>query len=248
MGLVASGTYIINDLTDLEADRLHPTKRERPLARGDIPAQSAFAVAVLMIGAGLAGAAMLQMKFALAMLLYLALTLAYSLYLKRAAMLDVFVLGGLYAARILMGSLLIASPLSPWLIVFSLFLFLSLSMAKRHVEIVKTAAAGGDDKVRGRGYLTSDAPLTLGFGIASSVAAVLLILLYVVHDAYPAGAYKSPVWLWPISFIVFLWTARLWLLSHRGELDDDPVVFALKDPASLFLGVLVLGCFVGAIL
>lgn len=107
---------------------------------------------------------------------------------------------------------------------------------------------GVTGRVKGRGYLPTDAPLTLGLGVASSSVAVTLLFLYVANDAFPAGAYKTPEWLWLISPLVFLWTTRIWLKSHRGRLDDDPIGFALKDGPSLGLGLAVLGCFLMAIL
>lgn len=248
MGLVASGTYIINDLSDLDADRLHATKRRRPLASGAVSVFSATLVAAALIVAGSVGALLLDRIFASVLAAYLFLTVAYSLRLKAIALLDVFVLGLLFTLRVVMGLALVGDKLSPWLMVFSLFFFFSLSMAKRHVEIVRALEKGVTGRVKGRGYLPTDAPLTLGLGVASSSVAVTLLFLYVANDAFPAGAYKTPEWLWLISPLVFLWTTRIWLKSHRGRLDDDPIGFALKDGPSLGLGLAVLGCFLMAIL
>jgi 4-hydroxybenzoate polyprenyltransferase len=185
------------------------------------------------------GAVLLDPLFAGCLGLYVGLTLAYSLRLKAIPLLDVFVLGGLYTLRIIMGAVLLHVPLSPWLLMFSLFFFLSLSLAKRHVEIVRAAERGEVGHIRGRGYQASDAPLTLALGISSSSIAVVLLLLYVANSAYPTGAYTTPQWLWAISPIVFLWTTRIWLKSHRAKLDDDPINFALRDPPSLLLGLLI---------
>jgi len=248
MGLVASATYIINDLSDLEADRLHRTKKNRPLASAAISATSGAATGFVLGGIGMACALLLDMWFAGYLLAYVVLTLAYSLRLKSIALLDVFVLGLLYTLRIVMGIVLLRAPASPWLLVFSLFFFFSLSMAKRHVEIVRALDRGETGRIKGRGYNTSDAPLSLSLGISSSAIAVMLLFLYVANDAFPAGAYQHPQWLWATSPLVFLWVTRIWLKSHRGKLDDDPINFALRDKPSLLLGVLVAICFAMATL
>lgn len=247
MGLVASATYILNDLSDLDADRQHDTKRFRPLASAEISVHSGILVASVMGVLGGIGALFLDALFAATLAVYVVLTLAYSLRLKAIALLDVFVLGLLFTLRIMMGIVLLHVAPSPWLLVFSLFFFFSLSMAKRHVEIVRAAARGHVGKINGRGYLPSDAPMTLGLGLASSNVAVTLLFLYVANDAYPVESYKSPQWLWAISPLVFLWTTRIWLKSHRGRLDDDPITFALCDPPSIGLGLAVFACFLLAI-
>jgi 4-hydroxybenzoate polyprenyltransferase len=247
MGLVASGTYLINDLSDIDADRMHPTKRNRPLAAGTISAAAGFCLALILIGGGLLGALLIRPAFAAVVGLYVCLTLAYSMHLKKQAMIDVFILGILYTLRIFMGMVLLNLQPSPWLLNFAMFFFYSLSMAKRHVEIVRADLADTTGLIKGRGYKASDAPLSLSFGVASSFAAILILFLYVVHEAYPVGSYRNPQWLWLIGFLVFLWISRIWFLSHRGELDDDPVAFAVKDPASLFIGLLTLGTFALAV-
>ena len=211
MGLVASATYLINDLSDLAADRRHRVKSKRALASGDISVRQAVVASSVLGCLGLTGAYALSPTFAALVLVYIALTLAYSLRLKAIAMLDVFVLGALYTLRVFQGMILISAPAAPWLLIFSMFFFFSLSTAKRHVEIVRAAEAGRSGQVEGRGYLTTDGPLTLAMGVASSTASVMLLFLYVVNDAYPAGLYKSPQWLMLISFFVFLWTTRIWL-------------------------------------
>ena len=248
VGLVASATYILNDLSDLDADRRHATKRYRPLAAAEISATYGALTAAVLGVLGMMGAVFLDPLFAGCLGVYVALTLAYSLRLKAIPLLDVFVLGALYTLRIIMGTVLLHVPLSPWLLMFSLFFFLSLSLAKRHVEIVRAAERGEVGRIKGRGYQASDAPLTLALGISSSSIAVVLLLLYVANSAYPTGAYASPHWLWAIAPLVFLWMTRIWLKSHRAKLDDDPINFALRDPPSLFLGGLVALAFAMAVL
>jgi len=248
MGLVASGTYIFNDLSDLDADRIHPTKRNRPLASADVSSISGALWAVLLVVTGLTGAFLIDQVFGGLLIVYIILTVSYSLRLKSIVLLDVIILSLLYALRVLMGIALLSVAVSPWLLVFTVFFFFSLSLAKRHVEIVRATASGSTGKVEGRGYLVSDGPLTLSLGIASSLAAVLLLFLYMTNDAYPIDAYQHPAWLWGVSPFVFLWTSRIWLKSHRGDLDDDPVSFALRDPPSILLGALVAACLALAIL
>jgi 4-hydroxybenzoate polyprenyltransferase len=249
LGLVASGTYLINDLSDLDADRVHDTKRNRPVARSDIGPGSAFAAALTLLAAGLCIGVYQNHSFAALLLVYAAVSLSYSLHFKKVPIFDVFLLACLYTLRILMGTLLVAVDVSPWLLVFSLFFFLSLSIAKRHVEIVRAGQRGSEKSlIAGRGYNASDAPLTIALGVTSSMSAILILFLYIVNDAYPIGAYGHPQWLWLIGIIVFLWALRIWFLSHRALLDDDPVAFALRDPISWLLGVLALGVFVAAIL
>ena len=246
LGLVASGTYLINDLSDLDSDRAHPTKRNRAIASGAIGAGSALTAAVACLAAGLLGAVSISAEFLLTMLIYFAVTLSYSLAIKRVAMLDVVVLGGLYTLRVLMGTVVINVGVSPWLLMFSLFFFLGFSLAKRYVEIVGEGARGGDGFVPGRGYKFSDGPLLLAFGIATSLVAILILTLYIANDAFPTGAYRQPQWLWLTAPIVLLWTMRVWLLCFRGEMHDDPVAFAVKDRASWFLGLLLLLSFIAA--
>jgi 4-hydroxybenzoate polyprenyltransferase len=248
LGCVASGTYLINDLSDLEADRAHATKCNRLIARGSIGALTAMVASLTLIGAGLFGGAIIGKAFCALLVLYIATTLSYSLRLKTVPMFDVFMLACLYTLRIYMGIVLLSVAPSPWLLAFSMFFFFSLSMAKRHVEIVRARQNSvGSGLIKGRGYQASDEPLTLTFGVASGLAAILILFLYVANDAYPVGAYKYPGWLWLIGFFMFLWVSRIWLLSHRGELDDDPVSFAVRDPLSLLIGAFVAGIFALAV-
>ncbi len=243
LSAVASATYIFNDIRDLSADRLHPTKRNRPLASGAI-SERAASVAALFLGlVGFVIAAFLDTHFTMLLALYVILSVAYSVRLKAIALLDLFVLSFLFTLRILMGIALLDVPVSAWLLMFSMFFFFSLSTAKRHVEIVRAAQRGETRRIKARGYLVSDEPFTLALGISAGFVANVLLFLYVANDAYPRGLYQSPEWLFCIGFVVFLWTSRLWLKSHRGRLNDDPVEFALKDPPSLLLGLAALTFF-----
>jgi 4-hydroxybenzoate polyprenyltransferase len=238
LSLLSSATYIINDLADLEADRAHPTKRLRPFASGRLNVAHGLVTAPLMMIVALVGAYMLTPPFAAAMLAYLALTLAYSYRLKSAPLLDVFVIGVLFTLRIVMGAEILGIVHSPWLLSFALSFFLSLALAKRHGEVMG-AANNEFEKITGRGYLDGDWPITLTFGVGAGLVSIVIMLLYLANDAAPFGFYHQTGWLYAIPALLTTWLMRIWLLSHRTALHDDPVVFALRDPVSLGLGLAV---------
>jgi 4-hydroxybenzoate polyprenyltransferase len=238
LGFAASATYIINDLRDLQVDREHRSKRTRPLANGDLSIRSAIflAIAGLVIGFALAAYAGLG---AVAMLaLYVALSLSYSFYWKRVPILDAFVLAILFTSRLGMGVALTDVRLSLWLFVFSMFIFMSLCMAKRNTEVLSSTGSRSIT-IPGRGYVSNDAPLILALGMGTGMAAVLVMILYLIEDAYPRQFYANPAFLWALPGILFLFLGRVWLLSERRQLHDDPVAFALKDRISLLLGFLI---------
>lgn len=241
LGCLASAGYLVNDLLDLEADRRHPSKRDRPLASGELALGAGLlAVPVLVALAGL-GALLLPAAFALVAGAYLAITLAYSFSLKRVPLLDVLVLGGLFTLRVLTGAEVIAAPLSYWLLTFSMFLFLSLAMVKRYAELDRLAAAGGRD-LADRGYSTADLPLLLATGLASGIAATLIFVVYLVAEQFPRAIYARPGWLWLVFPVLLLWLLRTWRLALHGRMDQDPVLFALTDRPSLAMGGAVLAC------
>jgi len=241
MGITASGTYIVNDLADLAADREHATKRNRPFASGALSVRSGLTAAPLLIVAGLVGATLLSPAAGGLLGLYTVTTLAYSFRLKRAPMLDVYVLALLYGLRLAIGAALSGVPLSIWLSVFALFFFFSLSLAKRHAELAK-AAERYTGPIPGRGYRTQDTGLTLAMGAASAMCSILIIVLFLVFDAAASGGYARPNFLWPAPLLIALWTQRVWLLAARGELADDPVSFAVRDRQSLVLGAILVAC------
>jgi 4-hydroxybenzoate polyprenyltransferase len=248
LGLLASSAYLVNDLSDLEDDRRHWSKRHRPLASGKLSINAALTAAPLGMAAGLAlasaagGVAGLGLGAG-----YLAVTLAYTFVLKRHAIVDTAALAALYTLRLAAGAAFAAVPISPWLLVFSMFLFVSLAMAKRATEIGRLAENGLTHAV-GRGYVTMDRPVVLGFGIASGTAAVFLLVMYLIEEAFRRGFYGAPHWLWVAPLVLFLWLGRVWLLCGRGELDDDPVAFAVHDGPSLVLGATMAGAVLAALL
>lgn len=233
--VIASATYIINDLADLPADRLHPTKRYRPFASGAAPIALGVVAAPIMIIGSVVAAYTLSSGLAAMLLVYVGLTTAYSFELKKVPLLDVFVIGILFTLRVVLGTEAIGLNYSPWLLSFSLTFFLSLALAKRHGEVMRAAHAQRRE-IAGRGYSPEDWPVTLVFGVGFGVASIVIMLLYLANDAAPSGFYKQPLWLYAVPAFVVLWLMRIWLLSNRMELHDDPVVFALKDRPSLVLG------------
>jgi 4-hydroxybenzoate polyprenyltransferase len=235
--LAASSAYIVNDMVDIEADRRHLRKRMRPFAAGDLPAITGVLMAAVFLAAALAGAALLPGRFLAWLLIYLATTLAYSLYLKRIELVDVLVLSGLYILRLLAGSSVTHTPISHWLAGFSMFLFLSLAIVKRFAELENLRAANAAPK-NGRGYLLADLEQLRSFGTASAYASVVIFALYITSPDI-ARLYHAQRLLWLIVPLIILWLNRVWLLASRGELDEDPVSFALTDPMSQVIGILI---------
>ncbi|MGB7331597.1 MAG: UbiA family prenyltransferase [Terriglobales bacterium] len=234
-GICASGLYILNDLLDLHSDREHPWKKERPFAAGAISIPGGLLASLLLLSSALGLGFLLDIPFGLALLGYATLTMLYSLYLKKIALLDVFVLSSFYSFRIVAGALISNTPLSQWFLTFSMFFFLSLAMAKRYSELlhagdlVKTGNSG-------RGYHTGDRELLLSLGVGSSFSAVVIFSLY-VHSQDVLLLYSSPDFLFLLCPIVLYWLSRTWLLAHRGELKEDPVILAIRDPVSYGVGL-----------
>ncbi|RAI43020.1 hypothetical protein CH341_16450 [Rhodoplanes roseus] len=238
LSLMVSGTYLLNDIADLGADRRHPTKRRRAFASGALSLTVGLTVAPLMIVCAIAAGALLSPAFALMLLIYLGLTTAYSLVLKREPLTDVFVIGCLFTLRVAMGAAVVGLGQSPWLLSFALAFFVSLALAKRHAEVMR-AARNDLVAIAGRGYRGDDWPLTLVFGVGAGLFSLIIMLLYLANDAAPSGFYRHAEWLYAVPVLMALWLQRIWLLAQRTELDDDPVVFALRDPRSLLLGTAV---------
>ncbi len=233
--LCASSTYIVNDLLDIEADRRHPRKRRRPFASGDLQGKTGVLLSGGLLLFSFVFAAILSEKFLVYLLLYLVSTLSYSLYLKRVVLVDVVLLSGLYTLRLLAGAAATGIPISPWLAGFSIFLFLSLAMVKRFSELQNLRAAGQVPS-NGRGYLLSDTEQLRAFGTSSAYASVVVFSLY-ISGRDVTGLYAHPQRMWLITPIMILWISRVWLLASRGELDEDPVIFALTDRMSMLLGL-----------
>lgn len=238
LSIVASATYLANDIWDVADDRKHWSKCNRPIASGTLPITTAAAIAV----GGLIGGLLLAAFFGppamvLVLLGYVALTMAYSLTLKRRPVVDTFALASLFTLRIILGVVAIGAATSSWLLVFSMFLFMSLALAKRLTEVIRSTENGASeaDKIAGRGYFIMDTPFILSLGIASGMASIVVMVLYLTEEAFLVDFYANNEWLWGIPPVLFLWLARIWLVAQRGHLVDDPVVFAVRDRKSLIL-------------
>jgi len=237
LGLIASATYLINDLWDIEDDRRHWSKRNRPLASGRMSIKQAVVMVPLALGGGFLLGAFVGIPVLVVLLAYLILTLAYSISFKRKPILDAFVLALLFTLRLVLGIAAVGVTASPWLLVFSMFLFTSLSFAKRQTEVLRMVEKNenASGKLSGRGYLILDAPFILAMGVSSGMASIIIMVLYLTQDVMLVDFYANVNWLWGIPAGLFLWLSRIWMLCQRSELDDDPVVFAMRDPKSLIL-------------
>jgi 4-hydroxybenzoate polyprenyltransferase/phosphoserine phosphatase len=233
----ASSVYIVNDLLDLDADRAHPRKSKRPFAAGDAGIISGLIVAVALLLGAIAIALNLPAQFQLAFLGYYALTLGYSLILKGRVLIDTFALAGLYTIRIIAGGAATDVPLSFWLLLYSVFLFLSLAFVKRYAEL---------DSLRrrqllqaaGRGYFVDDLPVLQSMGTGAGYLSVLVLALYVNSPDIQA-LYQRPKAIWLLCVLMLYWISRIWIIAQRGFLNDDPIVYAFKDRMSLITGLLV---------
>ena len=236
---VASSIYVVNDLADLAADREHPTKRHRPLAAGVVKAGHAVGVVVvLMIAACMMSLTWLPTTFTILLGVYVALTTAYSFALKRVMLLDVLLLSSLYTLRILAGGAAVDVVVSPWLLMFSMFLFTSLAFVKRYTELLDVQERSLQT-ARGRGYMVSDLQMIRTIGPAVGIVAVLVFVQYInSHDV--TRLYTHPTRLWLAVPVLMFWIARIWFLANRRQVHDDPIVFAVRDVPS-YLVVAILG-------
>ncbi len=228
--LCASSTYLLNDLLDLHHDRAHPSKRNRPLAAGTVPLMHGITLTIVLFSLAMLIALALNWQFVLVLGGYGALTVAYSLLLKREPIVDVVALACLYGARLLAGSAAAAVPLSPWLGALAIFLFLSLALVKRCTELIDTKEEQKQQSF-GRGYRAADLPVLESMAAAAGYLAVLVLALY-LNSATVIELYGHPQLLWLSCVVLVFWISRVLLLTHRGEMHDDPVVFAATDRIS----------------
>lgn len=241
--LCASSVYLLNDLLDLNEDRAHPRKRFRPFAAGTLSLKSGFIVfPLLLLGAFVGSYLLLPPIFTAGLMLYYVVTLAYSLALKRMVIVDVVTLAALYTIRIIAGSLATGIELTFWLLAFSMFMFLSLALVKRYAELHMARDKGADKKISGRGYYPSDLEMLSSLGASSGYLSVMVLALY-IQDASTANLYSHPKYIWVACPLLLFWVSRTWMLTHRGSMHDDPVIFAVKDRISLLTGGLMLSIF-----
>jgi 4-hydroxybenzoate polyprenyltransferase/phosphoserine phosphatase len=227
LSLAASATYVCNDLGDLASDRRHPRKRHRPFASAQIPILAGVGVSAVLLLMALALASTLAQGFLLLVLCYLALTSVYSLVLKRYVLLDVLVLAVLYTLRILAGAAAIGVTTSMWLLTFSVFIFFSLALIKRCAELVALGSAQLE-ATPGRNYQVGDLAVLWPMGVGASLCAVVVFTLF-VSAVETEARYATPQLLWLVAMGLIYWLSRLWIKTARGEMHDDPVVYAVRD-------------------
>lgn len=243
----ASGIYIINDLLDIESDRAHAKKRKRPFAAGTLLPTKGVVASLFLVGLPvLVSCLFLSYKVTLVLLAYIALTNLYSFYLKNFSTIDVITLTCLYTIRIVGGGVAIAATLSPWLLNFSLFFFLSLAYMKRYIELTNAQKNGlsKNEKLHGRNYDAGETDIIMTTGIVNGGLAVLTLSMY-LNSEFVLDSYASPQILWLVCPLFMFWIYRAWMWAKREKIDDDPVVFALKDRISL-VTVLITGLLVVA--
>ncbi|WP_238297217.1 UbiA family prenyltransferase, partial [Methylobacterium soli] len=225
--LAASAVYLLNDLMDIDADRRHPTKRNRPFARGALSMKAGMAAIVGLFALAIAGASQVSTLYLLTLIGYIALTTAYSLFIKRKMIIDIVVLAMLYTVRVVAGAVAIDVVLSEWLLTFSMFVFTSLALIKRYTELAMRMDNGLGDPTN-RNYRKSDLTVIGGLAAATGMNAVTVFALYLSSPAVTAN-YGSPKILWAICPLLVYVLGRMLVMAHRRDLHDDPVVFALRD-------------------
>ena len=235
--LCASAVYILNDCLDLEADRRHPKKKDRPFASGELSIAAGLAMSLGCLAAGFTLAAMLPHTFLIVLAGYLALTTGYSLYLKSYVIVDVIVLAQLYTLRVYGGGAATGIVPSHWLLTFSLFIFLSLALMKRFTEI-RLMSRSDQKELLGRGYRMSDAEFITSIGSSSGLIAVLVLALY-ISSKEVLELYSNPEYLWLVCPVMLYWISRAWMLTYRDRMEDDPVVFAVRDQKSYIVALLI---------
>ncbi|MFN4101396.1 MAG: UbiA family prenyltransferase [Pararhodobacter sp.] len=242
--LVASSVYLLNDLLDIGSDRAHPRKRLRPLASGALPLKAGMVMVPALLLAGVLVALLLPPLFLLVLLAYYGLTVAYSIWLKRKPIIDICVLACLYTMRVIAGGAAAGIVLSVWLMAFSAFLFFALAAVKRQAELVDMMERGVTEAA-GRGYRTADLPVVTQMATASGFVAVLVLMLY-LNEPEILTLYHHPLLLWAACLVMLYWIARMVLVAQRGLMNDDPTVFAARDPTSLVSVTIIAALFFGA--
>ncbi len=237
-GLCASHVYLFNDCVDLQNDRTHKTKCLRPIPAGLISLPCALILSFILLATSFVGAfSFLPLWFGLSLVAYYFLTLAYSLFLKRIAILDIVTLAALYTMRIIAGTFAFGVLLTFWMLAFSMFIFLSLSLVKRYAELFEQRNQGKNEIVKGRGYYTSDLEMLSSLGASAGYLSIMVLALY-IQDKTTVALYSHPKIIWFACPILLYWISRIWILTHRGQMHEDPVVFAIKDRFSWVAGIL----------
>jgi len=236
----ASAFYILNDLFDLKADRRHEKKKSRPFATGDLSIPNGLVIAFVSLGISIyLGVYFLTFQFLFVLLLYCMFTLLYSLFFKKIIILDAIVLSIFYTLRIFAGGIAASVEVSPWLLAFSVFFFLSLAFVKRFVEL-KDNKKNNIEKPDGRNYHIDDMFLIQSSGISSGFMSVLVFFIYITNSQVVRELYSNTLLLWFIGPLLIYWLNRMWFLAQRGTVDSDPVLFAIKDFTSWIMGLLTI--------
>jgi len=243
---VASSIYLINDIVDIPNDRVHRTKKFRPIASGNLDIPLAIKLIFIFLLFSFVGAFLLNKSFFVILVIYFISNLLYSLKLKKIAIIDVFLLSGFYLIRIAAGSEIGNIPLSPWLKSFSFFLFLSLGFLKRYAEVLLNYIKSGVSTSHGRAYVYQDTQVLFGFGILSAYISVLVLSLY-IYQGQVSLLYKHPDFMWGIVILLAYWKTSLWFKASHAKVKDDPVKHIVTDRESIFIMFLVFACFVLAI-
>jgi 4-hydroxybenzoate polyprenyltransferase len=235
--LCASSVYVINDLFDRAADRQHPRKRDRPFASGRLTARSGFVASIAVLSVAICLALVVGYRFTAVLCGYYFLTWVYTLRFKHIALVDVMTLAALYTLRVIAGSSATSIPVSFWLLAFSIFIFLSLGIAKRYTEI-NDLKQDGNATISDRGYTAADLLFLLSIGVAAGYCAVVVIAFYINSaDSLVLYHHRKPLWL--LCPLLLFWISRIWLLTTRGEMPDDPVLFALRDRSSWLVLIII---------
>ena len=236
--LVASAGYVLNDLTDREADRLHPRKRHRPFASGELSVRQGVVLCAALLAGAFGISTQVGPSFLSLPALYLVLQVAYSLWLKELLFIDVLILAALYSLRVFAGAVAAQVEISQWLLGFSLFIFLSLAFVKRFCELRQLGAHSPDAALARRSYRQEDLALIQTLGSSAGYISVLVLALY-ISSSDVVRLYATPQLLWIVCPVMLYWLTRIWFLAGRGELPDDPVLFAATDPQSYAAGALI---------
>lgn len=237
-GLCASSVYLLNDLLDLSDDRYHTKKRERPFASGELSVKwGLFVFPVLLFLSFMGSFLLMPWQFTATLVIYYLLTLAYSFAIKQIMVLDVITLAILYTLRIIAGAFALGLVLTFWMLAFSIFIFLSLAFVKRYAELHDAKKQGNGDKIRKRDYYPSDLEMIASLGASSGYISIMILALY-IQDKATVALYQHPAIIWLACPVLLFWISRVWLLAHRGLIHEDPIIFATRDRASLFTGLL----------
>ena len=227
--LVSSAVYVLNDIADRKADRLHPTKRSRPLAIGEVSVGGALALCIALALSGLALAAAVSLAAFLIAAAYVGLNLAYSAGLKGVAILDVFMISGGFMLRILAGTAGVGIDPSKWLLLCGLMLTLFLGFCKRRAELVAATGAGNSGGATGRAALEGYSKTLLDRLITISVAgAAIGYALYTV-DPDTVVLHGTDRLVLTLPFVLYGLFRYLQVVYSKGG-GGDPAWELLRDP------------------